>query len=189
MISTMATEGIRFDGTRLLPPGPPPPRPPEHLRARGDGAPGFAVEAATLELRANLTIVQQLGGAGQTLSADEIRQRIEAHVKQVFEKAGIEYEELTPEEAQKQVAEGGAWSPQAVSKRILDFVKAFDTGDQARRDLLRDAVEQGYGEAQEAWGGALPEVSGKTIDLVRKGLDDLFGPRSESAAPSPPASA
>jgi hypothetical protein len=184
----MATEGIRFDGSRLLPAGPPP-RPPEHLRVRGDGVPGFAVEAATVELRANLTVVQHLGGAGPVLSADEIRQRIEAHVKQVFEKAGIEYKELTPEEAQKQVAEGGPWSPEAVSKRILDFVKAFDTGDQARRDLLRDAVERGYAEAEEAWGSALPEISGKTIDLVRKGLDDLFGPTSASTAPSPPASA
>jgi hypothetical protein len=133
--------------------------------------------------------VQQLGGAGQTLSADEIRQRIEAHVKQVFEKAGIEYKELTPEEAEKQIGAGGHWSPEAVSKRILDFVKAFDSGDPARRNLLRDAVERGYEEAEESWGGALPEISGKTIDLVRKGLDDLFGPRSESAAPSPPASA
>jgi hypothetical protein len=185
----MATDGIRFDGSRLIPAGPPPPKPPEHLRDKRAGAPGFAVEAATVELRGNLSVIQQIGGPPGLVSAEELRRRVQEHVKQVFEKAGIEYKELTPEEAQKQVAEGGPWSPEAVSKRILDFVKAFDTGDQARRDLLRDAVERGYAEAEEAWGSALPEISGKTIDLVRKGLDDLFGPTSASTAPSPPASA
>ena len=186
MIVTMATDGIRFDGTRLIPAAPPP-KPPDHLRAKGGGAPGFAVEAATVELRGNLTVIQQLNTGGGQVSAEEIRRRIQEHVKQIFEKAGIEYEELTPEEAQARIAEGGPWSPEAVSKRILDFVKAFDTGDPARRDLLRNAVEQGYKEAEEAWGGELPEISAKTIALVREGLDELFS--SAPAAPSPPASA
>src|SRR5687768_13674481 len=117
MIVTMATDGIRFDSARLVPAGPPP-KPPEHLRSKGNDSPGFAIEAATVELRGNLSIVQQLGGAPGLVSADEIRRRIEQHVKQVFEKAGIEYTELTPEEAQSQIADGGPWSPEAVSQRI-----------------------------------------------------------------------
>jgi hypothetical protein len=187
MISTMATDGIRFDGTRLVPAGPPPPKPPEHLRRRDGANPGFAVEAATVELRGNLSVIQQIGGAPGLASAAEVRRRIQEHVKQVFEKAGIEYKELTPEEAQAEVAEGGAWSAEAVSKRILDFVKAFDTGDQARRDLLRDAVERGYEEAEAAWGSKLPDISRDTMKLVRKGLDELFS--SAPATPSLPASA
>ena len=158
------------------------------MRAKGDGAPGFAVEAATVELRGNLSVIQQLGGAPGLVSAEELRKRITEHVQKVFEKAGIEYKELTPEEAQAQIAEGGAWSPEAVSKRILDFVKAFDTGDPGRRQMLRDAVEQGYEEAEAAWGSKLPDISRDTIKLVRKGLDDLFATPA-SAAPSPPASA
>ena len=149
--------------------------------------PGFAIEAATVELRGNLSVVQQLGGAPGLVSADELRKRIEAHVRQVFEKAGIEYKELTPEEAQAQIADGGVWSPEAVSKRILDFVKAFDNGDEARRDLLRDAVERGYEEAEAAWGSKLPDISKETMKLVRQGLDEVFS--SAPAAPSPPASA
>jgi hypothetical protein len=188
MIPTMATDGIRFDGTRLTPAGPPPPRPPDHLRGgKAKESPGFAVEAATIELRGNLSVIQQLGGPPGLVSAEELRRRIQEHVKQVYEKAGIEYEELTPEQAQAQIAEGGPWSPEAVSKRILDFVKAFDTGDQARRDLLRDAVERGYEEAEAAWGSKLPDISKETMKLVRKGLDDLFS--SAPATPSPPASA
>jgi hypothetical protein len=181
----MTTDGIRFDGSRLVPAGPPP-KPPEHLRGKSGGSPGFAVEAATIELRGNLSMIQQIGGAPGLVSADELRRRVQEHVKQVYEKAGIEYEELTPEEAQAQIAEGGPWSAEAVSKRILDFVKAFDTGDQARRDLLRDAVERGYEEAEAAWGSKLPDISRDTMKLVRKGLDDLFS--SAPAAPSLPAS-
>lgn len=182
----MATDGIRFDRPRIVPAGPPPPKPPEHLRTREGDQPGFAIEAATFQMNANLTLVQ-LGGPNGMVSAEEIRARIEAHVKQVFEKAGIEWKNITPEEAQAQISEGGIWSPEAVSKRILDFVKAFDTGDSDRRQLLRDAVEQGYEEAGAAWGDELPEISAQTMKLVRDGLDLLFS--SAPAAPSLPASA
>lgn len=83
------------------------------------------------------------------------------------------FKEMTPEEAQERLR--ADLSPEKVSERILDFVRGFVNGSAERAELLRGAVERGYEQAKEAWGGELPEVSEQTMTLVREGLDKLFG--------------
>ena len=146
---------VGLDLNKLIPPGPPPPKPPSHLR-KSEGS-SFEVEAAKLELSANVSVVRLLKPNAELVSAEELEARIRAFVKDVFEKHGIPFEELSPEDAQAKIDAGGEFSPEAVSKRILDFVK-------------------GFAEAEASFGGKLPEISYTTIDLVRKGLDELFAP-------------
>ena len=63
-----------------------------------------------------------------------------------------EWKDLSPEEAQKKIDDGGDQSPDAVSKRILDFVKGFSDGTPGRSQLLRDAVEKGFHDAEGEFG-------------------------------------
>lgn len=69
-------------------------------------------------------------------------------------------------------AEGGEWSSDAVSKRIIDMAKALSGGDKSKISLLKDAVEKGFGAATKAWGGELPGVCGETHDKVMKAFDE-----------------
>ena len=141
---------------------------------------GFQVEAASLEISVKMNYVQ-LGDAGPADpnapadTAQELLEKVRQWVHDLFDDNGIEWKDLSPEEAQKQIDDGGEQSPDAVSKRILDFVKGFANGTPERAQLLRDAVEQGFKDAEGAWGGKLPDISYKTMDLVRGGLDELFG--------------
>ena len=61
-------------------------------------------------------------------------------------------------------------SPEAVSKRILDFVRNASGGDPALLELLIDAAEEAFKQAEAEWGGKLPDVSYETIEMVRAGL-------------------
>jgi hypothetical protein len=185
--------------------GEPPARPRAPRESKPSSAPSdemrtrFRVEAATIELSASLSFIQRMlpgpasetgaGGVGAPTgqpSSEEILASTRAFVKDIFERHGITFEELTPDEAQQKIADGGEQSPDAVAKRILDFVKGFATGDPGRAELLRDAVEQGFEEAGAAWGSRLPDISYQTMDLVRKGLDELFGTGEPDAAPQDP---
>lgn len=64
------------------------------------------------------------------------------------------------------------WGVAAVSSRIVDFAKSLAGGDKSKISVLRDAIEQGFKAAEEAFGGELPEISKKTYDEVMKQLDN-----------------
>ena len=144
----------------------------------------FQIEAATWKLSAQFTLLRTLNGnssgtahpvTGEPLSPEQIIEQTREFVRDVFQKNGIEFDEtLSPEDAAAKVAPGGDQSPEVVAKRILDFVAAFANGDPARAELLRDAVETGFEQAEGAWGSKLPDISYQTMEFVRKGLDDLF---------------
>ena len=76
------------------------------------------------------------------------------------------------EEAQAAIAEGGYWSVEKTSDRILDMAKALTGGDPSKIEDMRSAVEKGFKEATKAWGRDLPEISSKTYDAVMQKFDD-----------------
>ena len=78
----------------------------------------------------------------------------------------------TKAQAQADIAEGGYWSVEETSKRILDFATALTGGDPDKLESMRDAFLKGYKQAEEMWGGKLPEISQKTYDAVLKGFDE-----------------
>lgn len=83
--------------------------------------------------------------------------------------------EVTPEsiqKAQEDVAAGGYWSPESTSDRFLEFAKALSGDDPAKADILLDAFKNGYKQAEELWGGALPDISKKTYDMTLEKFDD-----------------
>ena len=79
----------------------------------------------------------------------------------------------TRAEAEKAISEDGEWGVKAVSTRIVEFAKAFAGDDKEKIAKMRDAIEQGFKEAEKAFGGQLPDISKKTYDEVMKQLDEL----------------
>jgi hypothetical protein len=157
------------------------PKPAPQAKANGQS---FQIEAASLEISVKLNYVQLTGGDAPAATVQDLLAKVRDWVRDIFEAHGLEFKELSPEEAQAKIADGGDQAPEAVAQRIIDFVKGFANGSPERAQLLRDAVEKGFGEAEAAWGSKLPEISYRTMDLVRTGLDDLFGAKPEQPQPA-----
>jgi len=102
-------------------------------------------------------------------------------VRQLLEKQGLTFKDIdgleiriddeTRIKAQEMIGEGGPFSPEAVSDRIVEFAKAISGGDKGKIDEIRSAIEKGFKEAAEALGGTLPEISWKTYELINEKLD------------------
>jgi hypothetical protein len=91
------------------------------------------------------------------------------------------FENLSVSPAQKQAAqqaisEDGEWGVEAVAQRIFDFAQALSGGDPAKAAELREAVKKGFAAAESAWGGKLPDISGKTYDRVMELFDEWENP-------------
>ncbi|MDR1705465.1 MAG: hypothetical protein LBS19_12370, partial [Clostridiales bacterium] len=87
----------------------------------------------------------------------------------------MDYSFIDPEmreAAQKDIAEDGYFGVKATSERILEFAKALSGGDPSKIPGLRDAIEEGFKAAEEAWGTELPDISRQTMEAVRAGLDE-----------------
>ena len=88
---------------------------------------------------------------------------------------------MSPEkiaQAQKDVAEGGYWSAEETSTRFLEFAQALSGGDPSKAEALKNAFIEGYKQAEEIWGGELPELSKKTYELT---LDKFDNWKTESS--------
>ena len=79
----------------------------------------------------------------------------------------------TKAQAQADIAEDGYWGVKQTSQRILDFATALTGGDPDKIEEMRAALEKGYKQAEETWGGELPEISKQTYDAVMKGFDEM----------------
>lgn len=79
-------------------------------------------------------------------------------------------EDLTPTEAQELIAEDGYFGVKQTSDRIVEFAIGAAGGDPGRLDAILQGVEQGFREAEKAFGGSLPEISYQTYDAIREKL-------------------
>ena len=77
----------------------------------------------------------------------------------------------TKAQAQADIAEDGYWGVNQTSDRIIDFAKALCGGDPDKIEEMKAAFEKGFKQAQETWGGELPEISQKTYDAVLEKFD------------------
>ena len=84
-----------------------------------------------------------------------------------FLKSGeYEVDPETKAQAQADIAEDGYWGVEKTSDRIVQFAMALTGGDPDKLDSMIDAFKEGYRQAEETWGGELPEISKKTYDAV-----------------------
>jgi hypothetical protein len=83
----------------------------------------------------------------------------------------IDISSLTPEEAQVLVAEDGYFGVEQTSERIFQFAVGLAGNDSSRRDEILRGIEDGFAEAEQAWGGKLPEISYQTQDAIMNKID------------------
>ena len=76
----------------------------------------------------------------------------------------------TKAEAQAAISEDGYWGVKQTSQRLFDFAQALAGDDPAKMEKMQKAIEKGFEQAEEAWGGSLPSISGETY----KAVNDLF---------------
>lgn len=79
----------------------------------------------------------------------------------------------TKAQAQADIAEDGYWGVNQTSDRIIQFANALTGGDPDKMESMREAFKKGYAQAEETWGGSLPEISRKTYDAVMEKFDKL----------------
>lgn len=84
----------------------------------------------------------------------------------------IEVDDETAAEAAKEVADDGYWGVEQTSERLFSFAKALAGNDPTKADSMMEALQKGYDQAAEQWGGELPEICQKTLEATRKKLTD-----------------
>ncbi|MCL1844719.1 MAG: hypothetical protein FWF77_02335 [Defluviitaleaceae bacterium] len=114
---------------------------------------------------------------------ESFRQMVETLFGQQAERQGIATNwqnnlqniEITDEmraEAEEMIQEGGYFSVDETAARILDFAVALTGGDPGRIELMRDAVQRGFDQAERMFGGELPQISHDTHEAVMNGFDE-----------------
>ncbi|MBT5933752.1 hypothetical protein [Sulfurimonas sp.] len=85
--------------------------------------------------------------------------------------------ELSQSEAAELVSEDGIFGIKQTSERIANFVINGSGGDEDMMRAGREGMIEGFKEAEELWGGELPEISQQTmqksIEMVDKAMHDL----------------
>ncbi len=85
--------------------------------------------------------------------------------------------ELSQDEAKSLVSEDGFFGVNQTSERIANFVLMGAGDDVDKLKAGREGIIKGFNDAQEIWGGKLPEISYETIDksieMIDKKLNEL----------------
>ncbi len=80
--------------------------------------------------------------------------------------------DLTQGEAAELIDEGGYFSIENTAQRLFNFAVKMAGDDPERLSVTRDAVLKGFKDAEALFGGKLPEISYKTIDMAFNMIDD-----------------
>jgi hypothetical protein len=79
--------------------------------------------------------------------------------------------ELSQEEAKALVSEDGFFGIAQTSERIADFVLMGAGDDIEKLKAGREGILRGFDEAEELWGGKLPDISYTTIEKAVEMID------------------
>ena len=74
--------------------------------------------------------------------------------------------------AKRDISEDGYYGVKKTSERILNFAKAAAGNNPKELERMRDAVEKGFKQVEQMWGGELPDISKQTYDVVMSKFDE-----------------
>ena len=84
----------------------------------------------------------------------------------------VEVDPETAAKAQEEISEDGFWGVKQTSERIFSFAIALTGGDPSKAQAMKEAVIEGYKQAEKIWGGELPEISKRTYEETLKKFDE-----------------
>ena len=73
--------------------------------------------------------------------------------------------------AKQAVSDDGDFGIKKTAERILTFAKAAIQADPSKADAIKSAVQDGFDQAAQYFGGKLPDISNKTHDAIMNTLD------------------
>jgi len=82
--------------------------------------------------------------------------------------------ELNQEEASALVGDDGFFGIDKTAERIANFVIQGSGGDEDMMRAGREGILQGFNEAEDMWGGKLPDISYKTIEKATQMIDEAM---------------
>ena len=116
--------------------------------------------------------------------ANRVTQNLRDMVEELLKSQGKSFkdvllgkEELIVDEetrivAQQAIAEDGECGVQAVSDRIVAFAKAVSNGNPEMYDKLMSAIDEGFAQAEKAFGGELPDICKKTREEITRKMEE-----------------
>jgi len=85
--------------------------------------------------------------------------------------------ELSKDEATQLVSNEGFFGVNETSKRVSDFVFNFSNDNLEIIEQAREGIVKGFEQAQELWGGELPQIShdtqAKTLEIIDARINEL----------------
>jgi hypothetical protein len=82
--------------------------------------------------------------------------------------------ELSQDEASALVADDGFFGIDQTAERIANFVIQGSGGDEDMMRAGREGILQGFKDAEEMWGGEMPDISYKTIEKATQMIDEAM---------------
>jgi hypothetical protein len=137
----------------------------------------FAMDASQLE-KGNITAQKEIFEflSGKTLEDGSSLADIGYEGKPITE--------LSPDEATELIGDNGFFGVEQTSDRVAQFALGFSDDPEVIREAL-EGIKQGFKEAEEMWGGKLPEISyetqARTIALIEERLAELEGTKESEA--------
>ncbi|MCX9158344.1 hypothetical protein OPU71_19660 [Niveibacterium sp. 24ML] len=162
-------------------PAPPPAQDSLELRSRRNEAPitySDPRKARTAETDPARPDLQAMLEASKKQVAD-----IMAYLQPLLEKQGLNLAKLASgeqrltadpaaiEAAKAAIAEDGEFGVRKTAERILSFAKLATGNDPAQLENIRAAVQKGFDQARQVFGGTLPQISEDTYAAIMGELD------------------
>lgn len=138
---------------------------------------GSAKKTGSGEVRSDLInfSVQTLGLTRTEMGSQSALSRFEGlpeDLKQELVYDGRPIADLNSDEAAELISEDGYFGVAKTSQRISDFVINLAGDDPEKLRIGREAVLQGFSEAEKLWGGQLPDISYETLDSTLAAIDE-----------------
>lgn len=92
----------------------------------------------------------------------------------IFADGNFTVDEAAKAQAQEDISEDGYWGVKQTSQRLFDFASALAGDDVDKMREMQAAMEKGFGQAKEAWGKELPEISGQTLDAANALFEEYY---------------
>ena len=83
-------------------------------------------------------------------------------------------DEAARKQAEEAISENGYYGVKQTSERLFSFASALAGDDVDKMKEMQDAMEKGFKQATKAWGKALPEICGETLDAANKLFEDYY---------------
>ncbi|MFY9142309.1 hydrogenase-4 component G [Sulfuricurvum sp.] len=80
--------------------------------------------------------------------------------------------DMTPDEAKALVSEEGFFGVSQTSARLSDFVLSGGGDDLEKLRSGREGIIRGFNEAEQLWGGKLPDISYETLNKALAKIDE-----------------